>query len=348
MSDAASARFRRLIASTGPISVARFMAESNALYYTSRDPLGATGDFITAPEISQMFGELIGLWLADVWHSAGRPADAIYAELGPGRGTLAADALRAMKGADLRPHVHLVEASPVLREAQAAVLPGAHFHDDPATLPDDRPLLVVANEFLDALPVRQLVMTDTGWRERTVELDGDAFHFATGAIPLDALIPSLARGCAIGDIVEINPGAAAVVAEIAQRIAKQGGVALIVDYGHLASRTGSTLQAVRGHRKVDPLAHPGEADLTAHVDFVPLADIARHAGCAVTTATQGEWLRELGIDQRAATLARGAPARCAEIFAARDRLVQAGEMGELFKVMGIVAPGWPAVSGFGR
>lgn len=325
--------FRRLIASDGPISVAQFMGESNARYYASRDPLGSAGDFITAPEISQMFGELAGLWLADVWHRAGRPDDAIYAEFGPGRGTLALDALRAMASAGLRPDAHLVEGSPALRSVQAAALPKAHFHDDPTGLPDQPPLLILANEFLDALPIRQHVRTEAGWRERMVGLTGDRFTFVAGAQQMDQAVPAPFATAQPGTIFESNPGAVAVVADIARRLAVQGGAALFFDYGHLTPRTGSTLQAVRAHAKVDPLAHPGEADLTAHVDFAILAQIAARAGCRVRTATQGAWLTAMGIDQRAEVLARAAPARADAIAAARHRLTHADEMGQLFKVM---------------
>jgi NADH dehydrogenase [ubiquinone] 1 alpha subcomplex assembly factor 7 len=339
-------RFRRLIADLGPISVTRFMGESNAQYYATRDPLGAAGDFVTAPEIGQMFGELIGLWLADVWDRAGRPEGAAYAELGPGRGTLAKDALRAMAGAGLRPNMHLVEGSPALRRVQAAALPGAVFHDDAAGLPDDRPLLLVGNEFLDALPIRQWVRTGAGWRQRMVALEGEDFVFVAGPRPIDIALPDGFADCPPGTIVETNPGAAAVVEEIARSLGRQGGAALLIDYGHLEPRTGSTLQAVRAHRKVDPLDHPGEADLTAHVDFAALAEIATAAGCRVQTTSQGVWLAAMGIDLRAETLARAAPDRAAEIVAARERLTSPGQMGELFKVMALTAPDWPEGAGF--
>lgn len=351
MSEGLADSFRRLIASFGPVPVARFMGESNAHYYATRDPLGAPGkpaggDFITAPEISQMFGELAGLWLADMWDRAGRPRDAVYAELGPGRGTLARDALRAMAGARLRPAVHLVEGSPELRALQSAALPGAIFHDDAAGLPESAPPLLLANEFLDALPIRQLVRTEAGWRERMIGLEDDCFVFVAGPQPMDQVVPAGLTDCPAGTIIETNPGAAAVVGEIAQRLVNQGGAALFIDYGHLEPRTGSTLQAVKAHRMVDPLAMPGEADLTAHVDFAILADIATKAGCRVQAATQGAWLEAMGIGMRAKALGRAAPTRAAEIAAARDRLTAPGQMGELFKVMAITAPGWPEGAGF--
>lgn len=345
-SSDAAAQVRRLIADAGPISVTRFMGESNARYYAARDPLGSAGDFVTAPEISQMFGESVGLWLADIWSRAGRPADAFYAELGPGRGTLAMDATRAMARAGLRPDVHLVEGSPALRALQAAAFPGACFHEDAATLPEAGPLLLVANEFLDALPVRQIVRTETGWHERMVGLDGDGLAFVAGSQPIDPALPDGATTHPPGTIFETNPAAMAVVEEIAGRLVRQGGAALVIDYGHLAARTGSTFQAVRAHCKVDPLAWPGAADLTAHVDFAALAAIGHAAGCRVQTATQGSWLEAMGIALRADALARAAPGRASEIAAAHRRLAAPDEMGALFKVMALTAPGWPAGAGF--
>lgn len=345
MTDLA-ARFRRLIETSGPISVARFMGESNAHYYANRDPLGTTGDFVTAPEISQMFGELVGLWLANVWDRAGRPADAIYAEFGPGRGTLAIDALRAMAAAGLQPEAHLIEGSPVLREAQAGALPRALFHDDPTGLPGGRPLLIAANEFLDALPISQFVRTHGGWRERMVDFDGETFAFVVARQPMDIALPEAFTESPAGTIVEANPGAAAVFGDLAQQIVKQGGAALFVDYGHLEPRTGSTLQAVARHGKVDPLAMPGEADLTAHVDFAALAKIARKSGCRVQTATQGSWLEAMGIALRLEVLTRARPERADELAGARDRLIARDQMGELFKVMALTAPDWPEGAGF--
>ena len=339
--------FRRLIRTTGPISLAQFMAESNAHYYASRDPLGADGDFVTAPEISQMFGELIGLWLADMWIRAGREEPVHYVELGPGRGTLAKDALRTMKRYGLEPEAHLVEASPALRKVQLEAVPQARFHDDLTSVPLDGPVLLVANEFLDALPVRQLVRAAEGWRERMVGLDGDSFVYVAGGTPMDAAVPPDWRGARQGAIVETSPAAAAVVYEIAGRLANQGGCALIVDYGHADQRGGSTFQAVKAHRKVDPFAAPGEADLTAHVDFATLARVAQSRGAHwMGTVGQGEWLRALGIETRAEALAMRAPHFRAEVNAARDRLIADDQMGTLFKVMGLAAPGWPRGVGF--
>ena len=339
--------FRRLIRNSGPISLAQFMAESNARYYAARDPLGSDGDFITAPEISQMFGELIGLWLADLWIRAGREEPVHYVELGAGRGTLAKDALRTMKRYALEPEVHMVETSPALRKLQGEAVPQARFHDDLASVPMDGPVLVVGNEFLDALPVRQLVRAAEGWRERMVGLDGDRFVYVSGTMPMDAAVPPEWRDARQGAIVETSPAAAAVTYEIAGRLAHQGGAALLIDYGHADMRGGSTFQAVRAHRKVDPFSAPGEADLTAHVDFATLARIAQSRGTQwMGTVPQGEWLRALGIETRTEALALRAPHYRAELLAARDRLIAGDQMGTLFKVLGLAAPGWPRGVGF--
>ena len=343
---ALAAVFRRLIAQHGPMPVARYMGESNARYYTSRDPLGAAGDFTTAPEISQMFGEMAGLWLADIWARAGRPADAIYVELGPGRGTLAKDALRAMASQGLRPDVHLVEGSEALRGVQGTALAGAQFHDSLDSLPDDRPILLLANEFLDALPLPQLVMTAQGWRERMVGLEEEGFAFVAGPSPMDEVVPEAQRAAAAGTVIETCPAAAALVQSLAQRLDVQGGAALFIDYGHVAPRHGSTLQAVQAHQKVDVFAAPGEMDLTAHVDFATLDTIARREGVASSLTTQGAWLGAMGIGLRAQGLATAAPERSQEIQAAHDRLVQPQAMGELFKCMALSARDWPRGAGF--
>ena len=320
------------------------MAASNAAYYAARDPLGVAGDFITAPEISQMFGELVGAWIADLWQRAGRPA-AHYVELGPGRGTLAADALRAMRPTGLAPSVHFVETSLVLRAAQAERVPDATWHDDITTLPTDAPLLVVANVFFDALPVRQLVKTYGGWRERMVTHGLDGFAPVPGTIPRDAEIPAPFRDAPIASILESSPAAQALVHELSTRLAKQGGAAILIDYGYTDAAPGDTLQAVHAHVYADPFAMPGASDLTAHVDFSALAAAA--TGLTVHgPALQGEWLGMLGLAQRAAALARTAPERTDEIAAAHRRLTDAEEMGQLFKAMALVAPGWPEPAGF--
>lgn len=347
MSDDPAERFRRLIRTQGPISVAQFMGESNALYYASRDPLGSGGDFITAPEVSQMFGELLGAWLADMWARAGKPDRVTYVELGPGRGTLASDALRVMRGVGLELEVQLVEGSPELRKLQAKAFPQAQFHDDLASVPDDIPLLVLANEFFDALPVRQLVKTDTGWRERMIGLTGDAFAYVAGDGPMDAAVPEALADAEIGTIIETSPAAAAVMRELAGRLASQGGAALVIDYGYLAPQTGSTLQGVKAHANVDPLTLPGEADLTAHVDFQMLAEVAQNAGAKVIgAAEQGVFLESLGLAARASALAQAAPERLDDVRSAHRRLAHPDEMGSLFKVLGLAAPDWPDGAGF--
>ena len=345
--DDLGAIFRRIIRNTGPISLTQFMGESNARYYDTRDPLGTSGDFVTAPEISQMFGELIGLWAADMWINAGRDEYVQYVELGPGRGTLAKDVLRAGEKYGFKPQVHFIESSHSLREIQAKTMPGAQFHHDLSTLPMDVPLVIVANEFLDALPVRQLVKTADGWRERKVGLQGEDFVYVAGGQPMDAAVPNDWKDAPEGTILETCPGAAANVYEVAGRLAEQGGAALFIDYGHLKLQEGSTLQAVRAHQKVDPFAAPGQADLTALVDFETLARIAesrdvRHLG----TVEQGAWLRALGIEARAQVLAAKAPHYAAEIHEAMQRLIAPDQMGSLFKVMGFAGSGWPGGAGF--
>ena len=339
--------FARLIAATGPITVAHYMAESNARYYGERDPLGGAGDFITAPEISQMFGELIGLWLADLWLRAGRPTPVHYVELGPGRATLARDALAAARRFGLEPKVHFVEASAALAALQRAAFPGAIWHHDLASVPDEGCLLLVANEFLDALPVRQLVRTPGGWRERMIGWDGTGLVALAGERPMDLAVPQQFADAPEGAILETSPAAASIAAEAARRLRGQGGAALIIDYGYDAPQLGSTLQAVRAHARVDALAFPGEADLTAHVDFAALAQIAQAQGAQfLGTVGQGAWLRAMGIAARAQALARAAPEQAEALRAAMDRLTGEQHMGALFKVMGLTAPHWPEGAGF--
>lgn len=343
----AAERLARLIEADGPVPVADYMALANAHYYATRDPFGRGGDFVTAPEISQVFGELIGLCLADLWMRAGRPEGAAYVELGPGRGTLAADALRAMAAAGLRPEVHFVETSPVLRRAQAERVPHAQWHDGVETLPEGAPLLAVANEFFDALPVRQLVATPGGWRERVVTVEDDRFVPKAGAPVPAALVPKALRAAPPGTIFELSPASAAVVRLLARKIADGGGAALVIDYGHARAAAGETLQAVRAHRFADPWQEPGESDLTVHVDFEALARAAREEGVRVLgPVDQGGWLRALGIEARIGALAARAPERREELERARDRLIGEKEMGTLFKAMALVAPDWPDPAGF--
>ena len=313
------------IRAEGPITVEAFMEACNAYYYATRDPFGAQGDFTTAPEISQMFGEMIGAALSDCWKRAGSPADAIYAELGPGRGTLAADALRVLRSGEFGGDVHFIETSPVLREKQVAALPDARFGDQIEDLPE-KPLLLVANEFLDALPVRQFV---NGIERRVV--------IAAGGLAFDR----------DGEIVEDSPARVEAVGAISRHLVKCGGVALIIDYGHSKSAPGDTLQAVRGHEFSPLLDRPGEQDLTAHVDFEAVERAAVSAGAAVTAIeTQRHWLNRLGIEGRAQALTRANPERAAEIDSALERLTAEEAMGSLFKVIAIHSPDWPAPAGF--
>jgi len=316
---------RQRIAAEGPITVEAYMEACNAYYYATRDPLGAAGDFTTAPEVSQMFGELVGAALADCWKRAGAPGEAVYAELGPGRGTLARDALRVLRTAGFTGAAHFVEASPVLRRAQKDLVPAGRWHDSIGTLPR-RPLLLVANEFFDALPIRQFA----DGLERCVSLVGNELAFDR-----------------IGDIMEDSPVRDQTAADVATRLVAHGGIALIADYGHAKSAPGDTLQAVRGHRFASVLADPGEQDLTSHVDFEAVAGAAAGAGAVVTRlVAQGEWLNRFGIGARAEALIRANPDRAEAIEAALERLTGADQMGTLFKIIAIHSPDWPEPVGF--
>jgi SAM-dependent MidA family methyltransferase len=329
----------------GPISVAHFMAAANRHYYATRDPLGAAGDFTTAPEISQMFGELAGLWLADLWRRAGKP-NAHYVELGPGRGTLAADARRAMRSAGLEPAIHFVETSPQLRAEQRNRHPEAIFHDSVDTLPGDAPLLIVANEFFDALPIRQLVHAANGWRERHVAWANPLFVPVASGPRLDDILPDHIREAPAGSIVETSPASAAIARQLAHRLAEQGGAALVIDYGYEGPAVGDTLQAVRAHAFANPFEEPGERDLTAHVDFATLAEAARAEGArSHGPVAQGEWLQRMGIAARAERLSHTSPERRDEIAAAVKRLTSAGQMGTLFKVLAFTGSDWPEPAG---
>ncbi|APL94242.1 SAM-dependent methyltransferase [Sphingobium indicum] len=346
-----SERLARQIEAGGPISVAHYMAEANQHYYGTRDPMGAAGDFTTAPEISQMFGELIGLCLADIWMRSGSRPAAHYVELGPGRGTLASDALRAMASVTFHPRVHFVETSPSLRERQGALIPNVAHHDSVSSLPEQGPLLVVANEFFDALPVRQLVRVGSEWRERVVVRPDpdqpDRFAPMAGYRRVESGIPAMAADAPEGAILEMPLAGSAIALELAHRIAKQGGAAIVIDYGYEGPATGDTLQAVRAHRYADPFLEPGESDLTTHVDFTMIGNMARQAGLRVTrTVGQGAFLRQLGIDARADQLSRTTPARAEEVEAARRRLTDDDAMGTLFKAMAWVHPDWADPAGF--
>ena len=337
-------RLARAITLAGPMPLSQFMAAANTDYYAHQVAIG--GDFITAPEISQMFGELIGVALADVWNRAGRP-ECHYVELGPGRGTLTVDALRAMAKAGLRPPVHFVETSPSLRIAQSAAVPGATWHDDLTALSENVPLLVVANEFFDALPIEQLVRGADGWRQRLVACQDTLFLPVSGKPVPDDIIPEALRDAPSGSIVETSPASVGVMRQLAARLAKQGGAALIIDYGYDGPALGETLQAVRGHGFANPFDVPGTVDLSAHVDFATLGAAATVAGAQVHgPVPQRDFLGMLGIASRAAALAKQAPERADEVSAAFARLTDPEQMGTLFRVMGVTGAEWPVPAGF--
>jgi SAM-dependent MidA family methyltransferase len=336
-----------------PERLDRFMARAAAAYYAGRDPFGAGGDFTTAPEISQAFGECLGLWAAVTWEAMGRPDPVLLVELGPGRGTLMADALRAVAGvaapfrAALR--LHLVETSPALREAQRARLGGAvaAWHADAAALPPG-PAIILANELLDALPIRQFVRRGPAWLERHVQ-DG-----ALVELPLlagDA--PPLPDAAPEGAVQEVSEASQALAGALAARLAAEGGAALLLDYGPAGGGFGDSLQAMRGHAAADPLASPpGSVDLTAHVDFAAIAAAGRAGGAAVHgPLPQGLFLQRLGLVSRAAILARSAQRAgkgdaAGLILSGAERLVAPEGMGRLFKALCLCHPALPLPPGF--
>ena len=345
----------RQIAAEGPMRLSDYMAlcllHPEHGYYATRDPFGAAGDFTTAPEISQMFGEMLGLCLAQVWVDQGRPARFVLAEIGPGRGTLMADVCRVIArvpGMQEAAELHLIEASAHLRGVQQATL-AAHrvtWHDSIHDLPEG-PLFLLANEFFDALPIRQFHRSAEGWAERQVGLrDGQLALGLTPPAPLALLAHRLAD-TRPGEIVEICPQAPEIAAGIATRIARHGGVAIFVDYGGWISR-GDTFQALHRHQIVDPLAEPGCADLTAHVDFEPLARAARLAGAATSGLTpQGVLLERLGITARAQALADKLQGEALEShIAAHRRLTHPAEMGNLFQTLALFPREMPPPPGF--
>ncbi|MFN4009898.1 MAG: class I SAM-dependent methyltransferase [Pannonibacter sp.] len=352
------ARLKERIRLTGPISVADYMTAcladpEDGYYTTSPEPFGRNGDFITAPEVSQMFGELIGGWVVATWMAMGAPSPVHLVELGPGRGTLMADILRTAR---LRPAfldavaVHLVEVSPKLRQRQGETLGGfssalkvaPQWHEHHSRVPEG-PTLLIANEFFDALPIRQFVKTAKGWCERVVGLDDQGkLCFGVNSVALaEGLVPDTARAAEAGAILEVSPASSAIVAEIGTRIAAQRGAALLIDYGYLRSAPGDTLQALSRHAFADPLAEPGKADLTAHVDFQALALAAMQAGAdAMTPLTQGEFLLRLGLLERAGQLGAGKDAATQERLSGEvERLAAPDQMGELFKVLALSTPG---------
>lgn len=342
-------KLRHRIAQSGPLTVADYMemclSDPDHGYYRTRDPLGRRGDFITAPEISQIFGELIGLWCAEVWRAMGKPAPCQIVELGPGRGTLMADALRAAKIVPAfvnAARIHLVETSPVLRGEQEERLRAfePQWHDALSTVPA-APSIVIANEFLDALPIRQFLRHEEGWRERCITTGAD------GALTYTKCPDSLAGDCPVASdvfsaaepdaIAEIRPAANALAAELGARAQAHPLAALIIDYGHTRSAPGDTLQAVSAHGYADPLEQPGEQDLTAHVDFAEFACHAENAGLHVHgPLEQGHFLLELGLAQRADQLMKGATGEQADaVETAARRLVDPEQMGTMFKVLAL-------------
>ncbi len=348
-----------MIAEDGPMSVERFMTlaamHPEHGYYRTRVPIGAQGDFTTAPEIHQMFGELIGLWAAEVWRAMGEPAVVRLVELGPGRGTLMADFLRAARvapGFRKALDVHLVEMSEPLaaeqhRALQTAGVPIA-WHESVESLPSG-PTLIIANEFFDALPVRQYVRVPAGWCERLVGLNADgALCFGLAPAPQSGLTASADPEAtpAVGAIVEIGLVGQRLMGRLAGHIAAERGALLVIDYGHAETKPGATLQAMKDHRPTDPLDEPGEADLTAHVDFAALARAATAAGaCVHGPVTQGTFLGRLGLFERAQALKRKAnAAQSVAIDAAVGRLAVPGSgaglsMAEHFKVLAVSSPG---------
>jgi NADH dehydrogenase [ubiquinone] 1 alpha subcomplex assembly factor 7 len=354
VNDCAGA-IRRIIAAQGPISLADFMrvalTDPASGYYVRRDPI--SGDFITAPEISQIFGELIGLFFVQAWQDRGRPSRFHLVELGPGRGTLMADLLRAAR---VRPEfvdaatIHLVEISPRLRAMQQRALLAVDpvWHGELSEIAVDAPVFIVANEFFDALPVRQFIHAGGVWHERKIGLDGDRFSFFTDASPApETLIPRDLREAPEGSIFEVSDDAHALAEQIANRIVETRGVALIIDYGHIRSGFADTFQAVKAHSFADPLTTAGEADLTCHVDFAALRAAALFRGATVSgPATQAQFLMKLGIRQRAEMLKRGRMEYAAIIDSGVERLVSDSQMGTLFKVIGLSSPGSPPLPGF--
>jgi SAM-dependent MidA family methyltransferase len=359
--NALATKIARWIESQGPISVAQYMnlcqfdAEGGS--YTARQTIGR--DFVTSPEVSQTFGEMLGLWVAQTWYDQGRPANPRLVEMGPGRGTLMADALRAITAAAPEflavAEIVLVEASPALMAVQREKLKltsadiAWHERFDDALA--DRPLYLIANEFFDCLPVHQYVKTERGWCERMVGVKDGALTFALNPDPVpnsETLLPPSRGTGKDGAVYEVSPAALALAEEIGRVIAKQGGGALIMDYGYDMAGFGETLQAVTNGKSADVLNEPGDSDISAHVDFLALARAAAAGGAAVYgPTTQCNFLADLGIGERGERLIKSNPTDAREIAIAIDRLVNPAEMGALFKALVLVAQGAPKPPGFG-
>ena len=337
------------IRANGPISIATYMAlcltHPGAGYYKQGDPLGAAGDFITAPEISQIFGELIGFFLVNLWQQMDQPKSFTLLELGPGRGTLMADVLRVAARAEGfldAQHLQLFETNPRLIAEQKLQLGTFNpYWSEQVDAVGDGPVLVVANEFFDALPIRQFVRGDTGWHERLVGLQHEqrVFGLSPAPIPPESL-PAAVHDAGQGAVYEAGLAGGEVMARLAGAVARQGGAVLVIDYGYAATQVGETLQAVHRHTYADPLAAPGEIDLSAHVDFGALGAVANVRGLEVhPLATQGDFLKRLGIAERAASLTKANPASAKTIGTALHRLTAAEQMGDLFKVLCATSPG---------
>ncbi len=325
-------------------------------YYIARDPLGREGDFVTSPEVSQMFGELLGLWAASVWKAIGAPETIRLIELGPGRGTLMMDALRAIRIVPpffLACHVHMVEINAALREKQVAALTGiknVHWHNSLDEVPEG-PSIIFANEYFDVLPVHQMVRRETGWHERVVVIDAaDRLAFGAAAEPMprfELLLPPLVRAAPVGAVFEWRPNTE--IMKITSRVRDFGGAALIIDYGHLRSDAGDTFQAIAKHSFTDPLKNGGLSDVTAHVDFQALAQAVQDIGGRVHgPVEQGAFLRRLGIETRALTLmSKAAPQVSEDIASGLKRLTDSGRggMGSLFKVLGVSHPSMAELAG---
>jgi NADH dehydrogenase [ubiquinone] 1 alpha subcomplex assembly factor 7 len=351
----------KLIKMVGPMPVWRYMdlclTHPEHGYYVARDPLGREGDFTTAPEVSQMFGELLGLWAASVWKAMGSPSQLRLIELGPGRGTMMLDALRALRV--LPPlyqslSIHLVEINPVLRAKQQEALSAVRntaWHDSIDEVPKG-PAIILANEYVDVLPIHQMVKRETGWHERTVDVDADGnlvFGAAAEPVPrFEVLLPPLVRAAPEGAVFEWRPDTE--IMKIAARVRDQDGAALIIDYGHLRTDAGDTFQAISRHEFADPLKNPGQADITAHVDFQALARAAEDVGaCVHGPVPQGDFLKRLGIEARATRLtAKAVPEIAADISGAMQRLINGGRggMGSMFKVLAIAEPHLTSLVGF--
>ncbi len=347
-------QFLKRIEATGPIPLADYMAEClmhpKHGYYQQQKVFGAKGDFITAPEVSQMFGEVLGLWAASVWQSMGCPKFSLV-ELGPGRGTLMADMLRAAKalpGFLEAAQVHFIETSTQLRALQKEKVPHATWHDSMASLPAG-PALFIANEFFDALPIHQFEKQKGKWHERAVGAYGDNLGLMlTQAGPKLALIPPPIQKAPGGSIAEVCPAGLAVAADIAGHIAEHSGAALFIDYGYATSAPGDTFQALKAHKYVDPFSEPGLADLTAHVAFDQLATAAAGKGARPSAIiSQGQFLMTIGLGVRAQALAsKTDEAGQQRILSELKRLTAPDEMGTLFKVLALMHPKLPSPAGF--